>query len=499
MSAATNKVNKQDVTDILDLYTALPTRSIEGISRVLNGQIDTPLSSIYSNVCIHLNSKQLTLGAYREIYVRLCNAFGEEPTRLIHQVIEAMKLEKKHMLDVLKKGKHQDNLSWQDYVCIIVVGANPLYPVQEHEVEAILELYRALPNRAADGIARVLSGQTNTPLSSIYIAVLGHITFKQSNLIKYRDIYGRLSNSLEENILKIIRSIMIDKNTHRTVEQKGLPSQFLLRSSELSSSDKLDSHNHFMACDSEIKATLHDENKNTLLINPPKDFDRFLKTVDGKYHISQKEQDRLNRIYTLLSKYHAKSVTGALSGATKNKDLPIWSDLETAIDQIKEETVQEGSDTTLINLRYLRKLYWAITRTTGGGKLNTVTFPKNTGVLKTTTIRDQELLCRIYALLPEYHYKSVTGVLSGATKNQNLPIWSDIDEAINQIKQEMEKEGDLTSIDLNYFQKLYSDFFKVDESNNLIVNLSPENKGKTGKKTAMKKPKKKAKAFIKKK
>jgi hypothetical protein len=227
MSAATNKVNKQDVTDILDLYTALVGWQKDGITKVLKGQTDTSKSRIYNAVVGYAKFKQSELTKYRNIYIRLCDAFGQEVMQIVYQIVEAMTLKKKHMLNVLKKGRHQDNLSWQDYVCIIVVGANPLYPVQEHEVEAILELYTALAEWKREGITKVLSGQTDSGKSRIYNAVVENVTSQQSNLEIYRDIYRRVSQSLDGQAMQVVRNMM-DKERHGTVE-KG---------KELSPSDK---------------------------------------------------------------------------------------------------------------------------------------------------------------------------------------------------------------------------------------------------------------------
>ena len=83
----------------------------------------------------------------------------------------------------------------------------------------------------------------------------------------------------------------------------------------------------------------------------------FLCTNDGKYSISKKEQERLNRIYDLLPEYRRKNIRSVLSGATKRKDLPFLKEVLMAIDQVQKEAVQEGRHLN-IDLNYFRKLYW---------------------------------------------------------------------------------------------------------------------------------------------
>jgi hypothetical protein len=485
MRAGIHNIDQENVKDILDLYTALPNRSIEGISSVLNGQIDTHKSATYSNVKRYVVlSKGSDLDTYREIYMRLCSAFGKEAVEVISRVVKEMVSENKDMLARLNIGSIESNLSLKDYICILVKGANPLYPVQPYEVEAILAVYATLPNRPKEGISKVLKGQIDTNKSGIYSNVLRYVvSLQESDLDTYRNIYARLSKSLDEQAMKIIyhminNGIPLDINHKHT----SLPKQALTTDDlDLKPSNKLQSQNHLMLRDFCVETGLIDTTRDRASkhLYTSSYSDRFLKTVGGKYHLSPKEKARLNRLYELLPEYHARSITWVLSGRTQSQKLPIWSDIHNAINQMKEEAGQE-EDSRLINLKDLRKLYWATIRASNGSKssLNVVSGDDERGGDTTTLrMREQARLNRLYELLPEYQARSITWVLSGRTQGQKLPIWLDIEESIDRIKQEAAQEGeDSELINLNYFQNLYARFVKVAETSSSKTKVESDNK-----------------------
>ena len=476
MSAATHKTKPQDVQDIkdiLDLYTSLVEWKREGITKVLMGQTDNSKSIIYGAVVNHAKTRQKDLEMFREMYRRVCNTMGKDPMQVVYKVIEELIREKKDRLSALREGDGEDKMSREEYISLIVIGSHPLYPVQPKEVESILDLYTSLKKWKREGITKVLKGQTDNSKSSIYNAVVDHVTPKHSDLkllyLKtYRNIYRRLMQSLSGEAIEIIYS-MIDNEKHTDVGQ-GLvtrPSQFLTPQLDQSISEAPTSQNSFVSHDFGAGRAIDEQSMD----RPPQNLyianysDSFLKTEGGQYKLSKKEQDRLGQVYARLSKYHAKSVTGVLSGKTINKSLPIWKDIGDVIDQIRQEVAQAGGNATQINLKYFRKLYWAAVRTATGysSSIHGSFCVEKEGASGTKTlVQENDRLVRIYELLPEYHYKSVTGVLSRATKNENLPIWKDMEEAIEQIRQELAQEdGNTTHINLGYFQELYSKFSKA--------------------------------------
>ena len=167
----------------------------------------------------------------------------------------------------------------------------------------------------------------------------------------------------------------------------------------------------------------------------------------------------------MLPEHHGKSVTGVLTGSTMDHSLPVWTAVQDVIEQIKQEAISEG-DTTTIDLDYFRKILLAnqtdgyvSVKSHAGHHCGDVFYTAD-GKYSISKI-EQERLNRIYHLLPNYHGRSITGVLSGSTMDQSLPVWTAVQDAITKIRQEAVRKGDKTTIDLNYFRKLHWSSMRV--------------------------------------
>ena len=357
-----SKVRKEEVVCILNLYSDLACRPKESITKVLNGSTDTSKSVIYNAAVAHAQSRQLTIGVYRDIYTRLGEAFGKEPMKVLYSIVEEMMQEKDHSLSLLRNRKN--NRTHDDYVNLIVLGANPLYPLHANEVEAVLELYVTLSDRPKESITKVLNGSTDTPKSVIYNAVMVHVDSKKSDLEIYRNIYARLSKSLNQEAIQVIHH-MVSQNIQKNDDHN----QFSLKQSLIVKNAPPEISKEFVENNNNEKTpvlAVKNLSEPETNLNISERSEGLLCTNDGKYSISKKEQERLNRIYGLLPEYHSKSITGVLSGATKRKDLPVLKDVLAAIDQVQKEAVQEGSHLN-IDLHYFRKLYWTSIRVVGKG------------------------------------------------------------------------------------------------------------------------------------
>lgn len=206
------QINRQDVIKMLDLYTALAHRPIDGISKILTGQINTVRSGIHANILRYAKSRQTTLDTYRDLYTRLSNALHKEMSAVLSCVVEEMRNEKKHIFPIQKTDDNKSK-GRQYYISVIVEGSHPLYPIDSNEVDLILKVYEALPKRPRVGITKVLAGQTNVVQSGIYANVLKYLKSQNSKLNNYRDMYLRLKKSLNERAPQII-DIILDENVH---------------------------------------------------------------------------------------------------------------------------------------------------------------------------------------------------------------------------------------------------------------------------------------------
>ncbi|CAO4836046.1 MAG: hypothetical protein CNLJKLNK_00501 [Holosporales bacterium] len=476
-SRSTKKINQQQLISIVELYEAMIARPKNSISKVLNGVNDKGQGDVYKEILLHIKSRGSDLETYRKTCAKLTSDLGEEVSQAISRSVENV-IKKRNM----KKVNYSD-LTMENCVFIVAEGSNPLYPVYPHEVESILVLYRSLTNRPKNSITKVLNSMITGSQSPIYKEIVDHITQKGSDLETYRSIYLRIARALNDNGMSVVyRAVDADAKIQdqeiQPVDQNPVLMDQETPHTSLPSYLKKSSHTD---C---VEQSLPDPQEedivsindavNDSIGDPVNDsVDVSLKgkhlEKDLKMPLSMTEQKRLNRVYGLLPEYHGKSVTGALIGKTVNKNLPIFQDIQEAIDQIREEAIKEG-DNTIIDLDYFKRIILSSNGSTP------VKVPVNLSCQDiqwtsdgkySITKKEQERLIRIYNHLHQYHGKSITGVLAGLTTDKKLPIWKDILDVIDKIKEEAQKQGDTTVIDLKYFRKLYWSSMRVNGKSNL--------------------------------
>jgi hypothetical protein len=454
------KISKEELNKLLDVYSALPHRSIEGVSRVLMGEINTGKSLIYHEVLNYLHSINEDLTTYRTLYSKLSIAAGKDAQHLLIDAANSMMKEQASRNDN-GSSKYSDPI---DHMTRIISAVNPIYPISRKEVNALREVYVALTHRQREGVSRVLSGQIDTGKSVIYNEVVAFLNAKNANLADYCNMYGRLNHSGINDVMSILFD-MIDleqtesaipeeiEETKRGSEFKSINVQIERNKGIHKKSDhKLDEELHEQAPDI-IPDELHKQYANA----HPKLHKHKDETAISGLQPNQalnKDLKRLSRIYGLLPEHHGKSITGVLSGATTNTRLPIWEAIQKAIAKIQEEIFAEG-DRTQVDLEYFQKLYSKLLQSSTQDSLELTRHAYSISPLETKRLN------RLYTLLPEHHGKSITGVLSGATTNTRLPIWEAIQKAIAKIQEEIFAEDDQTQIDLEYFQKLHWSSMRV--------------------------------------
>ncbi|CAO5675853.1 MAG: hypothetical protein HEEMFOPI_01161 [Holosporales bacterium] len=459
MAKPNKEINVKELKSIIDLYTALVRRPKDGITKVLTGVTDTHKSNIYNAVVAYAKSKESDLDAFRKIFTKLSNEFKENIAHIIYRAAEDILRESKHINDNISEIK---NL--QDALDLISKGSHPLYPIDPEEVRAIFDLYSALSHRPRDGVTKVLNYLINTSKSSIYNEIVRHVEQRGANLETYRYMYARAEKALNENGIKVLYRILNEEKTtiQSSVQKEGAPeiqeSLSVLQDEDpqecLSVPPSQEEVSDFKDADND-SADLEERTSEMPIVSAEKE------TIDQleepKYKMSIEERDRLNRLYGLLPEHSGRSITGVLSGSTLDNNLPIWNAIQEAIEQIKRESIKD-SDALKINLEYFKKLFMMNLHSP---KVLEKKSDLSGDVLRTVdgkysiTKQEQERLNRIYNLLSDFPSRSITGVLSGSTIDNGLPVWKAVQKAIEKIKQEAIRKGDKTPIDFNYFRRLH--------------------------------------------
>ncbi|CAO4836028.1 MAG: hypothetical protein CNLJKLNK_00503 [Holosporales bacterium] len=462
MAKTSKEINVKELRCIIDVYTALVRRPKDGITKVLTGITDTPKSHIFLEMSALTESKGLTLDAYRKIYTKLSNDFKENVAHVIYRAAESILKENDHLNDTICEIKNV-----QDASDLIAKGSHPLYPVDPEEVSAIFDLYSALDYRPKDGITKVLNYFTNTNKSSIYNEIVHYAEQRGSNLEAYRHMYAKVGKALNEKGIKIIYGLINERKmtSQAPVSNSSLQNEDAQEPQEsvsyppqeedvsdfkplVENNDQDDVSCEYVQESPTESTIVHQEN------TIPDQTDEQKNT---KFSMSIQERDRLNRLYGLLPEYSGRSVTGVLSGSTLDNNLPIWNAVQEAIEQIKKESIKDD-DASKINLEYFRKLFFMSLHS---AKTSTKMVDLSGDVLRTAdgkysiTKQEQERLNRIYNLLSDFSSRSITGVLSGSTIDNGLPVWKAVQKAIERIKQEAIRKGDKTTLDFNYFRKLH--------------------------------------------
>lgn len=441
-AAHPDKINKNELISILHLYQALLHRPRNSITKVLTGLTHQSQGMVYEEVANHVNAMGSTVDAYRKMYGALSKSLGKEVVQFFSEISKLLISKKAPMLRSLIENK-------DDRIYLIVEGAEPLYWVESYEVEAIMNLYKAIPHRPRNAITKVLNSSTNQS-GPVYDEVMEHIVKQGSNLKEYINIYLRLSKALNGKGLKIVYDI-IDKTSKKNEEREipltctPLPAPALLPTSIPNQFTPPPLQKPFFAS---VK-------QDTILSKP------FYKTsidspqINDEKNRTEKEEERFNRLYSLLPEHHSNSITRILLGKTQPKmEVPVWQDLMKAIDQIKREAENED-DQTIIDLKYFRKL----THLQPSKNKGFLDFSGNVhysdDLKYSISNKEIERLNRIYTLLPQYNSNSITRILMGTTQPKiKIPVWRDLIKAIDQIKRDVEDESDQTVIDLKYFRKL---------------------------------------------
>ncbi len=421
-----HQIQRDQLIELLDLYLALPHRSMEGISRVLTGEVDTGKSLIYGDVCKYIASKNEDLTKYRTIYADLCSAANQPAHIFLSEIAQVMMDERISQRSSLR----DDFRTTEDFMEHILSAVNPIYPVTREQVLVLRDVYVGMSHRPRNGITRVLAAEVATGKSTIYSEIVQYLSGQNRSLKECCDIYGRLIHSRNKHIMNVFFQ-MVDQ----TPNLDGMPHK-----EEIKQINTLN----------DINIQKAQKESEYYLDQPPKQkvTNRDSETTESEENDLDKSVKRISRIYGLLPEYHGKSITGVLSGATTNKSLPIWGDLEWAISKIQQEIFAEGGSTQ-VDLKYFQDQYSKLQQSDPNILLDVAAHAYK------ITAQQSAQLARLYTLLSQYHGKSITGALTGATTNERLPIWDDLDKAIKIIQQEIAVEGDPVQVNLKYFQRLY--------------------------------------------
>lgn len=421
-----HQIQRYQLIKLLDLYRAVPHRSMEGISRVLTGEVDTGKSLIYGDVCNYISSQNEDLKQYRTIYTDLSTAANQPAHIFLSEIAQVIMDERLSQNNSLRN----DFKTTEDFMEHILSAVNPIYPVTREEVQVLIDVYVGMSHRPRNGITRVLTEEVATGKSPIYSEIVQYLSGQNRSLKECCDIYGRLIHSRHKHIMNVFFQ-MIDQtpNLERAPHKEEIKQINTLNDINIQKAQKVSES--YLDHEPKQKVTNRDS-----------------ETTESEEDNLDKGFKRLYRIYGLLPEYHGKSITGVLSGATTNKRLPVWGDLEWAISKIQQEIFAEG-ESTQVDLKYFQDQYSKLQQSDPNILLGFAAHAYK------ITAKQSAQLARLYTLLSQYHGKSITGVLSGATTNKRLPIWDDLDKAIKIIQQEIAEEGDPVQADLKYFQRLF--------------------------------------------
>ena len=250
-----------------------------------------------------------------------------------------------------------NNARKQEILCRIRDGANPLYPINRDEIERIMGVYTSLPRRPVEGITKVFLGNTNSPKSSIYSEVLDHIRGRGSDLETYREIYAKLSKSLNGSAISVMRNMMLrnSKNDVRLYQDKEKP--VLNRS-----------HGNFVPPSGlmENRETLRPES--SLSKRMERSCNTVLNPMETKEvsSVRRYELGLLSEIYRLLPHVNPKYITRVLSGHIKSPNGPTYKTISNVTSKIqhREREAGRGGEEEM-DIDYFVKLHWSSIRVTG--------------------------------------------------------------------------------------------------------------------------------------
>ena len=355
-----------------------------------------------------------------------------------------------------------NNARKQEILCRIRDGANPLYPINRDEIERIMGVYTSLPRRPVEGITKVFLGNTNSPKSSIYSEVLDHIRGRGSDLETYREIYAKLSKSLNGSAISVMRNMMLrnSKNDVRLYQDKEKP--VLNRS-----------HGNFVPPSGlmENRETLRPES--SLSKRMERSCNTVLNPMETKEvsSVRRYELGLLSEIYRLLPHVDPSYITRLLIGKTKATSSPTYKAVSNVISKIqhREREAGRGGEKN-IDIEYFQQVYKNSLISSEGdeefkkmlsNKVESLYDAAGNLVMKKGMYRiteyEQKLLHEIYSLLPHVNASYITRLLAGKTKAVSSPTYKAVTDAISKIRQR-EREagrGGEEEMDIDYFVKLH--------------------------------------------
>lgn len=338
------------------------------------------------------------------------------------------------------------------------------------EVVAILDLYTSLVRYTKESITKVLNGSTDTSQSNTYSAVVRHGKSKDLTLSWYRGVYTQLCEVFENNptdsISKIAATVIRESRSlfrKRAKTRDDYLYNIVIGAHPLYpvSPDEvgllLDAYQNLRAWKREVITKVLNGSTNSSSSNTYAAFVKhaeannlslnFYRHVYSKLCKSEEGAELFNKI---CRDNNITDTEIEQNDASHQPNYQIEKEerLDRDLAYSEEENTNSNADEEQIDHN--------ISRTRGSAlpeeENNDEIFSKGN---YTITTKEKKLLRRLYALLPEFDAKKITKALSGTTKNQSLPVWDALLEAIDQIKNEAIKDGDDTLINLKYFQRLH--------------------------------------------
>ena len=306
-------ITEEELQSILDLYTALPHRPIDGISEVLKGRVNTSKSAIYCNVLSHIVSKNSNLNKYRNAYARLSKALNGDAMNVMRQI----------MLNQASSQK--------------------LVPVKNDKIMESKENHDGPTNLVQSLVSKGESGVTPEEqklLDEIY-RLLPHIDPRYiTRLLVSKDVrHGPTFKAITEVIQKIRKRE--EKSGRSRCSEINLA--YFQKLHQLSS-------NHRQLFPAMTQASVKIDGQ---VISK------------GRYSITREEQKLLSDVYRLLPHIDPRYIT-RLVASKKVKSGPTLRAITEVIQKIREREEKSGRKRgEEINLDYFHKLHWSSVRVTG--------------------------------------------------------------------------------------------------------------------------------------
>jgi hypothetical protein len=337
------------------------------------------------------------------------------------------------------------------------------------EVVAILDLYTSLVRYTKESITKVLNGSTDTSQSNTYSAIVRHGESKKLTLSWYRGVYTQLcevfENNPTDNISKIAATVMRESRSLFRKRSKtrddylyniviGAHPLYPVSPEEVGL--LVDVYQNLRAWKREVITKVLNGSTTSLSSNTYAAFVKhaeannlsinFYRHIYSKLCKSEVGVDLFNKM--CRNNNSTTEIEQNEASHQPNYQIEEEERLDRDLAYSEEDNINSNVDEEQIGHN--------ISRTRGSvlpedGNNNEI-FSKGNYTIST---KEKKLLRRLYSLLPEFDAKKITKALSGTTKNQSLPIWDALLEAIDQIKNEAIRDGDDTLINLKYFQRLH--------------------------------------------